>query len=78
MYSIFNLVFGSCSHLCGILDVNFSTVNLIKLGVIHMHQIDLDEYLKKLKKQGVDVSQIESRLNEIISSSASKQPPATQ
>lgn len=43
-----------------------------------MNQVDLDEYLKKLKKQGVDVSQIESRLNEIISSSASKQPPVTR
>ncbi len=43
-----------------------------------MHQIDLDEYLKKLKKKGIDVSQIESRLNEIISSSVSMQPPATQ
>lgn len=72
MYSIFNLVFGSCSYLCGILDVNSSTVNLIKLGVIHMHQIDLGEYLKKLKEKGVDVSEVEKRLEEIISSNASE------
>ncbi len=43
-----------------------------------MNQIDLDEYIKKLKMQGVDVSQVESKLNEIISSSVSKQPPTVQ
>lgn len=43
-----------------------------------MKKINLDEYLKNLKMQGVDVSEVESRLNEIISSNASKQPPATR
>ncbi|CAH1058823.1 hypothetical protein PAECIP111894_05009 [Paenibacillus pseudetheri] len=43
-----------------------------------MGDIDLEEYIINLEKLGVDASEIKNKLEDIISSSVSKQPPVIQ
>lgn len=43
-----------------------------------MKQIELADYIKMLKEKGVDTTEVEARLQEIISSTASKPLPKAQ
>lgn len=43
-----------------------------------MREIDIGQYVSILKNKGVDISEVVSYLENIISSNASKQLPAAQ